>query len=91
MSIKTERPKRLSVNQKLEIVNYALSNPKMSQIQIAAKFAKEYGLSHTSKQTMSRVLDKEMVKKLQKIQISDESSLKILEKSNTLNWNVVYF
>jgi len=56
-----EKSLRLTVEQKIDMINYHLSNPKTTQVQIAAKFAKEYGLSHISKQTMSRIFDKQMV------------------------------
>jgi len=67
---------RLNVNQKIEIVNYALSNPKVTHKMVAAKFAKEYGMKQISKQTMSRIMDKDMVNKLLKLTITDDSSIK---------------
>jgi hypothetical protein len=43
---------------------------------VDAKFAKEYGMKQITKQTMSRIMDKDMVDKLLKLKITDDSSIK---------------
>ena len=59
-----EKNIRLTVNQKIEMINYHISNSKVTQVQIAAKFAQKFGLTHISKQTMSRIFEPNLISNL---------------------------
>ena len=68
----TEKNIRLTVYQKIEKINYHISNPKVTQVQIAAKFAAKFAqkvsLTNISKQSMSRIFEPNMIKKLLLVQ-----------------------
>ena len=74
----SEKNIRLTVNQKIEMINYHISNSKVTQVQIAAKFAQNFGLTHISKQTMSRIFEPNMIKKLLLVDVSNDSPSKNL-------------
>ena len=73
---------RLNLEQKKQIIQYAMYNPKVSHKVIAAtKFADKYGLSHISKQTMSRIMNEDYSKKLLKSVSCDSPSSKYVRES----------